>query len=79
MTAHRLAALQRDGWIARFTASGARLAEAVEEYRALGFSVKTIPAREAVENGCTECFQQEGDETMLILTRESNPSPDDRK
>ncbi len=79
MTTNRLAELERDGWVSRFTASGARLTEAVEEYRALGFAVKTIPAHEIQGEGCTECFQQEGDDTMLILTRESDATEENHK
>ncbi|UCD16750.1 MAG: hypothetical protein JSV44_09860 [Candidatus Zixiibacteriota bacterium] len=61
--------LKSEGWIQRFTASGARLQEAVENYRMLGFEVKTISVRELNQEGCNICFEDESDETVMIFTR----------
>jgi hypothetical protein len=62
--------LKSEGWVQRFTASGPRLREAVENYRMLGFDVKTIPVKELEGDGCTVCFEDESDDTQLIFTRE---------
>ncbi|MEW5995755.1 MAG: hypothetical protein AB1744_15360 [Candidatus Zixiibacteriota bacterium] len=64
--------LKSEGWVQRFTASGPRLQEAIENYRMLGYEVKTIPIRELDENGCTVCFEDEGDETVMIFTRDKS-------
>jgi hypothetical protein len=69
--------LKSDGWQRQFTASGSRLQEAIENYRALGFEVKAIPARELAENGCTVCFDDEHDQTMVIFTKRPG-APADR-
>jgi hypothetical protein len=37
--------LKSEGWIQQFSASGSRLEEAIENYRMLGFEVKTLPLR----------------------------------
>ena len=60
-----------DGWTQQFTVSGPRLQEAVENYRSLGFEVKTIPAREIDTNSCNVCFEDAADETMMIFTRKA--------
>ena len=64
--------LKAEGWIERFTASGARLEEAIENYRMLGYEVRTIPVKELSENGCTVCFEDESDETVMIFTRKKS-------
>lgn len=61
--------LKAEGWIEQFTASGQRLQEAVENYEELGFEVKTIPVKELDLGGCTECFDDPNDRTMMIFTR----------
>ena len=61
-----------DGWIQQFTVSGPRLQEAVENYRSLGFEVKTVPAREIDTNNCNVCFEDAADETMMIFTRKAD-------
>ena len=63
--------LKSEGWVLRSTASGSRLEEAVENYRLLGFEVKVVPAKEVAGDGCTECFEDEADTTMVIFTRDS--------
>ncbi|UCC44264.1 MAG: hypothetical protein JSU65_14340 [Candidatus Zixiibacteriota bacterium] len=64
--------LRAEGWKERFTASGTRLREAIEEYRALGFEVKTVPVKELGADGCTVCFDDENDATEMIFTRKSS-------
>jgi hypothetical protein len=54
-------AQERDGWTRRFTAIGARLSEAVELYRGLGFEIRLAPAEPGVEGvtdsaACAQCF-----------------------
>jgi hypothetical protein len=61
--------LKSEGWTEQFTASGPRLQEAVENYEALGLEVKTVPIRELELEGCTECFDDPNDQTMMIFTR----------
>lgn len=61
--------LKAEGWIQQFTASGPRLEEAIENYQILGFEVKTVPVRDLGQNGCTVCFDDENDATMMIFTR----------
>jgi hypothetical protein len=69
MEADSVDKLKAEGWIQRFTASGTRLEEAIENYRMLGYEVKTIPVKELGEDGCTVCFEDENDETVMIFTR----------
>ncbi len=64
--------LEADGWKQQFTASGARLEEAVDNYGALGFEVKTVPVKELIKDGCTICFDDESDESMMIFTRKTS-------
>jgi hypothetical protein len=61
--------LKAQGWEERFTASGARLEEALETYRELGLEVKTVPVNELGLDGCTTCFDDPADKTMMIFTR----------
>ena len=61
--------LESEGWVRQFTASGDRLREAVENYRMIGFEVKTVPVRDLKLGDCTVCFEDENDETMMIFTR----------
>lgn len=60
-TEARDAGLEREGWTRRFTAIGARLDEAVELYRGLGFEIRLEPAEPQAEtapnaSGCAQCF-----------------------
>lgn len=61
--------LKSEGWQEKFTASGSRLREAIDNYRRLGFEVKIIPVKEVINDGCNVCFD---DETMMIFTKKSN-------
>jgi hypothetical protein len=61
--------LESEGWQARFTASGIRLQEAVDNYNELGFEVKCILVRELDPDGCSECFKDPNDQTMMLFTR----------
>ena len=63
--------LKSEGWTQQFTASGPRLAEAIENYRSLGFEVKTIPVRELECDDCTVCYENENDKTVMIFTRKA--------
>jgi hypothetical protein len=70
MAADLIDKLKAEGWFQRFTASGFRLQEATENYRMLGFEIKTVPIKELEQNGCTVCFEDESDDTVMIFTRE---------
>ncbi len=61
-----------DGWKIQFSASGSSLGEMVVMYESMGLEVKTLPYTEAVCGGCTICYdgELEGEQTMMILTRE---------
>ncbi len=61
--------LTEDGWKQQFSCSGARLKEALETYSFLGLEVKTVPLKYLNCDGCTLCFDNEADETMMIFTR----------
>ncbi|UCC79617.1 MAG: hypothetical protein JSW64_15355 [Candidatus Zixiibacteriota bacterium] len=69
--------LRGKGWEPRFSASGPRLAEAIENYKSLGYEVKTIPVKELVAEGCKICFEDESDDSAMIFTRGSGSSEDD--
>jgi len=58
-----------EGWQQRFSASGARLHEAITNYNELGFEVKTIPMKELTGDGCAVCLDEENDDTMMLFTR----------
>lgn len=52
---------ERDGWTRRFTAIGARLTEAVELYRGLGFEIRLEPGEPGLDgvadsSACEQCF-----------------------
>ena len=70
MAADSVDKLKSEGWVQQFTASGPRLQEAIENYRELGFEVKTIPVKELDSDSCTVCFEDESDDTVMIFTRE---------
>lgn len=63
--------LRSEGWEPRFSASGSRLDEAVENYKNLGFEIKTIPVKELIADGCKICFDDESDQSAMIFTRKS--------
>lgn len=65
--------LKAEGWVQQFTASGSRLREAIDNYRMLGFEIKTVPVKELSQSGCTVCFDDETDDTVMIFTRR-NPA-----
>lgn len=70
--------LRSEGWEPRFSASGSRLDEAVENYKNLGFEIKTIPVKELIADGCKICFDDESDQSAMIFTRKSgNAKKDD--
>ena len=75
MVASLMDRLKADGWKQQFTASGARLEEAVDNYRALGFEVKTVSVKEFSSDGCTICFDDESDNSMMIFTRKTGDQP----
>ena len=57
------------GWQQRFSASGTRLTEAIEEYRGIGFEIKTIPVTELPPSECSICFEDETDQSVMIFVR----------
>ena len=61
-----------EGWQQQFSASGERLNEAIENYKILGFEVKTVLMRELDPEGCSECFKDKNDQTMMIFTRKKD-------
>ncbi len=69
MKSNILDKMKAEGWQQRFTASGARLREAIANYNEIGFEVKTIPVKELITNGCTFCLEDETDDTVMIFTR----------
>lgn len=66
-----------EGWQRRSTASGERLKEAIENYRWLGFEVRAIPIKELGCDGCTVCFDDESDTTMMIFTLKTGAGHND--
>ena len=64
--------LTSEGWVQQFTASGTRLTEAMENYRMLGFEVMAVPVKELELDGCTVCFEDNSDETVMIFTRKKS-------
>lgn len=63
--------LKSEGWMQRFTASGSRLQEAIENYRTLGYEVTTVSVRELDQKDCSVCLEDESDDTVMIFTRQS--------
>jgi len=76
MTSNLIDKLKAKGWTRQFTASGVRLEEALENYRMLGFEVKTIPIGELGCEGCTICFEDESDASVMIFTRPTGKPTD---
>ena len=69
MTSNLIDKLKAEGWTQQFTASGVRLEEALDNYRILGFEIKTIPIDELGCDDCTICFDDESDASVMIFTR----------
>jgi hypothetical protein len=72
MAAESIDKLLAEGWVQQFTASGPRLEEAIENYTEMGFEVKTVPVKELDLDGCTVCFDDENDVTVMIFTRKKS-------
>lgn len=66
--------LKAEGWVERFTASGTRVQEAIETYRELGLQTKAVPVNQLGLNGCTTCFDDPADQTVMIFTRDEPAS-----
>ena len=75
--------LEREGWTRRFTASGPRLEDAVEDYRDLGLEVLLIPIldlcaqEEPGSSSCTSCFEADdnpGSNKVLFTRRAKGPT-----
>jgi hypothetical protein len=71
-----------DPWTFRFTASGPRLAEALDNYRALGFDVRTEPPAGLAGGNrgstCGECGTETAEgAVMAIFTRAAAGDADD--
>lgn len=78
MSADLISRLTSEGWRQRFTASGDRLKEAIRNYEWLGFEVMTVPLKELGYEGCTVCFDDESDDSVMIFTRKvRSPESDD--
>lgn len=69
MTYDILNKMKNDGWQLRFSASGERLDEAVNNYKSLGFDVKTVQVKELNNDACSICFDDESDNSAMIFTR----------
>jgi len=59
--------LKKEGWVRAFTAEGARLWEAVELYKEIGYEVKIVSYKEINWEGCEECFV--GNDVKVIYIR----------
>jgi hypothetical protein len=78
MSTDLISRLTSEGWRQQFTASGERLEEAIRNYEWLGFEVKTVPLKELGCEGCTVCFDDENDDSVMIFTRKvKSPDGDD--
>jgi len=69
--------LRSEGWEPRFSASGSRLDEAIENYKNLGYEIKTVPIKELIADGCKICFDDESDQSAMIFTRISDDAKKD--
>jgi hypothetical protein len=70
---------EREGWTRRFTAIGARLNEAIELYRGLGYEIRLEPGEPGSEgvadtSACEQCFVMSVART--IYTRPRNVAAD---
>ena len=77
MSVNIFESLRNEGWEPRFSASGARLIEATENYKNLGFEIKTVPVKELIADGCKICFDDESDQSEMIFTRGTGKTTDD--
>ena len=66
--------LEARGWTRRNAASGSRLEEIVEAYRALGFETLLVPVRDLPDPGCTACMEEEP-RTWVVYTRPAGAAP----
>jgi ferredoxin len=67
-----------EGWVQRFSASGARLQETADYYRSLGYEVRVESLADvAAEGSCTTCFAQPTADgpTGVIFTRAGATAP----
>jgi ferredoxin len=67
-----------EGWVERFSASGARLQETADYYRSLGYEVRVESLADvAAEGSCTTCFAQPTADgpTGVIFTRVGTTAP----
>ena len=69
--------LKAKGWQQQFSASGDKLKEAIENYKWLGFETKIVSIKELGCDGCTVCFDEENDDSMMIFTRKIKTGQDD--
>lgn len=74
MATDRIKELESQGWKQQFVASGMRLEKSIEDYRLLGFEIKTIPINELGCNDCNVCFDDVNDKSVMIFTRKSESS-----
>lgn len=66
----RDAELREKGWTYRFATSGARLREAEDLYRSLGFEVHLEPINpEDVDETCRACLKAEPETLYALYTR----------
>lgn len=65
----RDAELTAAGWVRRFSAGGARLAEAAAGYRELGLEVLTEPVDVEGSSACVACVVENPDSIKVIYTR----------
>ena len=49
----------------------------MENYKNLGFEVKTIPVKKLMADGCKICFEDESDDSAMIFTRRSGEVEED--
>jgi hypothetical protein len=78
MSSNLIEKLKTEGWTLQFTASGTRLEEALENYRMLGFEIKTFPVQQLGCDDCTICFDDVSDSSVMIFTRPTGkPLEDD--
>lgn len=66
--------LESQGWEQQFVATGMRLEKSLEDYRLLGFEVKTVPINELGSNDCNVCFDDANDKSVMIFTRKTEKS-----
>lgn len=60
--------LKREGWVRAFTAEGARLQEAIEFYKEIGYEVKVLAYKDVVWEECGECLLS-GDAKVIYIRK----------